>query len=65
MKYISLNYIKQNRLKDDLPLSRGFSMETLRTHEYDIPLARVDHGEGPQVLTFLISAFVLKGNSGA
>ena len=54
-----LNYIKQNRLKDDLPLSRGFSMETLHTHEYDIPLARVDHGEGPHVFTFLIKCLGL------
>ena len=48
--------------KDHLCLSRGFLMETLHTHEYEIPLARVDHGEGPQVSTFLISAFVLKGS---
>ena len=35
---VALNYIKQNRLKDHL--------------EYDIPLARVDHAEGPCVFTF-------------
>ena len=46
-------------------------METLRTHEYDIPLARVDHGEGPHVFTFLICASSssydpkCKGKSGA
>ena len=36
----SINYIKQLGLKDDLRLSRGFSMETLCPHEYDIPLVR-------------------------
>ena len=34
-EYLSLNYIKQNRLKDDLRFWRGFSIETLSTHEYD------------------------------
>ena len=29
----SLNYIKQNKLKDDLRLSCGFSLEMLPTHE--------------------------------
>ena len=57
---ISLNYIKQNRLKDHVHLWRGPSIQMLCTHEYDIPLARVDHGEGPHVFTFLISAFVFE-----
>ena len=39
-------------------LSRGFSMDTLRTHEYDIPLDRGGHLEGPHVFSFLIGAFV-------
>ena len=42
----SLNYIKQLRLKDDLRLKRGFSMETLRPYEYDILLVRGGHLEG-------------------
>ena len=50
----SLNYIKQNRLKDDPRLRCGLSIETLCTHEFDIPLARVDHAEGPHVFTFLL-----------
>ena len=33
---ISLNYIKQNRLKDHLCLSRSFLIEMLRKHEYGI-----------------------------
>ena len=53
----SLNYIKQLRLKEDLCLSRGFSMETLRPHEYDIPVVTGDHLEGAHVLGFLIHAF--------
>ena len=32
----------------------------LCTHEYDIPLLKVGHGEGPHVLNFLISAFVVE-----
>ena len=54
----SLNYIKQNRLKDNLHWRRGFSMETLCTHEYGILLARVDLG--PHVLIFLLGAFVFE-----
>ena len=54
----SLNYIKQLGLKDNLCLSRGFSMETLCPHEYDIPLVRGGHLEGPHVFGFLICAFV-------
>ena len=54
----SLNYIKQLGLKDNFCLKRGFSMETLRPHEYDTPLARVVHWEGPHVFGFLICAFV-------
>ena len=36
-----INYIKQLGLKDDLRLSRGFLMETLCPHEYDIPLGGI------------------------
>ena len=36
MIILSLNYIKQLRLKEDFRLSRGFSMETLPPHEHDI-----------------------------
>ena len=39
-------------------MSRGFSMDTLRPHEYDIPLDRGGHLEGPHVFSFLIGAFV-------
>ena len=47
MSVFSLNYIKQLGLKDNLRLKRGFSMETLCPHEYDIPLVRGGHLEGP------------------
>ena len=43
-------------------MSRGFSMDTLRPHEYDIPLDRGGHLEGPHVFGFywlLISAFTV------
>ena len=53
----SLNYIKQLGLKDNLRLSHGFSMETLCPHEYDIPVVRGGHLEGPQVFGFLMHAF--------
>ena len=56
-RHLSLNYIKQLGLKDDLCLSRGFSMETLRPHDYGIPLVRGGHLEGPHVFGFLINAF--------
>ena len=36
------------------------SMEKLGTHEYDIPLVRGGHLEGPHVFVFLIHAFVLE-----
>ena len=52
-----LNYIKQLGLKDNLRLKRGFSMETLFLHEYDIPLVRGGHLEGPHVFGFLIHVF--------
>ena len=39
-------------------MSRGFSMDTLRPHEYDIPLDRGGHLEGPHVFGFLINAFL-------
>ena len=54
---LSLNYIKQLGLKDNLRLKRGFSMETLCRHEYDIPLVRGGHLEGPNVFGFLIHVF--------
>ena len=54
---VSLNYIKQLGLKDYLRLKRGFSMETLCPHEYDIPLFRGGHLEGPHVFGFLIHVF--------
>ena len=38
-------------------MSRRFSMDTLRPHEYDIPLDRGGHLEGPYVFGFLIHAF--------
>ena len=45
--WILQDYIKQLRLRDHLSLERRFSMETLPTLEYGIPLVRVGHGEGP------------------
>ena len=45
-------------LQSVLRLSRGFSMEMFRTHEYGIPLVRGGHLEGPHVFGFLICAFV-------
>ena len=39
-------------------MSRGFSMDTLRPHEYDIPLDRGGHLEGPHVFGFLINTFL-------
>ena len=50
--FISLNYIKQLRLKGDLRLSRGFFMETLRPHEHDIPLVRRVIWEDPMFSDF-------------
>ena len=44
-------------LKDNLRLKCGFSMETLCPHEYDIPLVRGGHLEGPHVFGFLIHVF--------
>ena len=38
----SLNYIKQNRLKDCFRLKCCFSMEMLRIHENGTPLVRVN-----------------------
>ena len=54
---LSLNYIKQLGFKEDLRLKRGFSMETLCSHEYDIPLVSGGHLEGPHVFGFLIHTF--------
>ena len=54
---ISLNYIKQLGLKDNLHLKLGLSMETLCPHEYDIPLVKGGHLEGPHVFGFLIHVF--------
>ena len=56
----SLNYIKQNRLKDRFCLKPCFSMEILSTYQYDLLLARIGPGEGPHVFTCLINAFVLE-----
>ena len=58
VKLICLNYTKQLGLKDNLRLKRGFSIEILCPHEYDIPLVRGGHLEGPHVFGFLICAFV-------
>ena len=41
-------------------MSRGFSMDTLRPHEYDILVVRGGHLEGPHVFGFLILAFPLE-----
>ena len=40
---ISLNYIKQNRLKDTFHWTPLFSKEKFHIHEYDIPLDKVGH----------------------
>ena len=50
--------VKQLGLKDKLRLSRGLSMEILCPHEYDIPLIRGGHLEGPHVFRFLLCTFV-------
>ena len=50
----SLNYIKQNGLKDNLHLLRRFSIETFLTHEYDMLLVTIGHGEGLYVFGFLL-----------
>ena len=39
----SLNYIKQNRLKDTFHWTPLFSKEKFHMHEYDVPLDRVGH----------------------
>ena len=55
LSYImSLNYIKQLGLKDNLRLKCCFSMETL---ECDTQLVRGGHLEGPHVFGFLIHVF--------
>ena len=54
---ISLDYIRQKRIKNHPCMKRHFSIEMLRTHEYGIPLVIVGHGEGSHVFTFLISDF--------
>ena len=53
-----LNYIKQLRLKDHFHLSRGFFRfeGDSMYFEYDILLARVDHGEGPHVFYLFLSS---------
>ena len=55
---LSLNYIKQLRLKDTLHWTPLFSEETLHTQKYDIPVVRGGHLEGPHVFGILICAFV-------
>ena len=40
---LSLNYIKQNQLKDTLHWTPLFTKEKFHIHEYDIPLDRVGH----------------------
>ena len=55
---LSLNYIKQLRLKDTLYWTPLFSNEKLHTHEYDIPLDRVVHWWEQHVFRFLIRAIV-------
>ena len=56
----SLNYIKQLGLQDSLRLQCRFMMDTLRSHKYDTPLARVVYRGGPHVFGFLIKAFCLE-----
>ena len=50
----SLNYIKNNRLKDHFCLKPHISMEMPCTYEYDTLLARIGHWGGPYVFTFFI-----------
>ena len=45
---------------DHVRLKPGFSMEMLRTHEYDTQLVRLGHLEGLYVFAFLISAFIFE-----
>ena len=53
-------YTKNTEQKYDLRWKHHFSMEILRTHEYDISLVRGGHLEGPHVFGFLIHAFPFK-----
>ena len=55
-----VHYYNRGGLKIQPSLSHGFPMEILRTHEYDILLVKVGHGEVPHVFTFLICALPLK-----
>ena len=68
----SINYIKQNRLKDQLCLKPRFWMEMLCIYQNDVLSARIGPGGGPHDFTFLINAFIIelcvlnvKGNSEA
>ena len=56
----SLNYIKQNRLKETFHWTPLFSKEKFHIHEYDIPLDRVGHCWEPHVFSFLICALVFE-----
>ena len=57
---ISLNYIKQNRLKGTLHWTPLFLKKKFQSDEYDIPLVRAGHWREPHVFSFLICAFVFK-----
>ena len=51
---VSLNYIKQLGLKDDLPLTLHHTMEVLRPYEYDIRSVRVGIWGGLRRIRFEI-----------
>ena len=54
---ISLNYIKQNRLKGTLHWTPLFLKKKVQLDEYDIPLDRVGQLQEPHGFSFLICAF--------
>ena len=60
VKFVSLNYIKQNRLKGTLHWTPLFLKKKFQSDEYDIPLDRVGHWREPHVFSFLICAFVFE-----
>ena len=57
---ISLNYIKQNRLKGTLHWTPLFLKKKFQSDKYDIPSDRVGHWQEPHVFSFLIRAFVFE-----
>ena len=57
---VSLNYIKQNRLKGTLHWTPLFLKKKFQSDEYDIPLDRVGHWREPHVFSFSICVFIFE-----